>query len=108
MSRFSPKAIADTQLALSALLRDARCREFEMETEYSTKVKAFMREIDASLEGNLTALQIDLNCRREQLAKACREEMQMIQAADVDPTQQLRAMAGTTNVLTVCQETQEE
>lgn len=75
------RIISETQQAQDALLKDASSRSLEIEAEYSSKLKVFLQQLDASKAGNLAALEKDLNFRQEQLLSQARDEMDAIHAA---------------------------
>lgn len=67
--------IADTQLQHDRLLRDATARSLEIESEYGTKLKSFLQELDASKASNLASLEKDLRYRQDQLLSNARDDM---------------------------------
>jgi len=81
--------ISNTPLQQDNLMRDASSRSLEIEAEYSTKLKAFLQELDASKASNLASLEKDLNYRQEQLLSEARDEMDRIYQ---DSTQQKMAI----------------
>lgn len=75
------RIIAQTQSAQDLLLKDASARSLEIESEYATKLKAFLQDLDASKAGNLAALEKDLLFQQERLIGGARDEIDQIHQA---------------------------